>query len=62
MNNLVTKSETQNILLTATNADDSIRTQACYWTTEEAISASQQIGGFYTIRNVETGKLIEAQW
>jgi len=62
MNNLITKSETQNILLTATNSDDSVRTQSYYWTTEEAISAASRIGGFYTIRNVETGKLIEAQW
>jgi len=62
MNNLITKSGTQNILLTATNADNSIRTQSYYWTAEEAISAACRIGGFYTIRNVETGVLIEAQW
>jgi len=59
---LITKSETQNILLVVTNADGSIRSQGYYWTSKEAIAAAQRCGGFYEVRNTDTGKLIEAQW
>ena len=59
---LITKSETQNILLVITEADGTIRSQAYYWSAQEAIAASKKSGGFYTVRNTDTGKLIEAQW
>ena len=59
---LITKSETQNILLVITKADGTIRSQGYYWSAQEAIAAAQKSGGFYTVRNTDTGKLIEAQW
>jgi hypothetical protein len=61
-NQLGTKSETQNIHLTLTHADGTIRSQGYYWTAKEAIAAARRAGGFYEVRNSDTGKLIEAQW
>jgi hypothetical protein len=57
-----TTTEKQNILLILANADDTIRSQGFYWTEKEAMTAAQRAGGFYTIRNVESGKLIAAEW
>jgi hypothetical protein len=59
---MTTTTEKQNILLTLTKADGTIRSQGFYWTDKEAMSAAQRAGGFFTIRNVETGKLIAAEW
>jgi hypothetical protein len=61
-NQLITKSETQNILLVLTKADGTIRSQGYYWSEQEAIAAARKAGGFYAVRNTDTGKLIEAQW
>jgi hypothetical protein len=59
---LITKSETQNILLVLTNADGTPRSQGYYWSAKEAIAAARNAGGFYTVRNTDTGELVAAQW
>ena len=59
---LITKCETQSILLVITNADETISSQGYYWSAQEAIRAARNSGKYYTVRNTDTGKLIEAQW
>jgi len=60
-NQLVTKSETQNILLVLTTESGTIRSQGYYWSAEEAIAAAQNAGGSYNVRNLETGEMIASK-
>ena len=55
-------SETKSFLLIITDVNESVLVNETYASAKEAISAARKIGGFYTIHDTSTGKLVEAQW